>query len=339
MYKKLFLIGIILLLSINVYAGQITKQWTFAPGETVESAKDNNNFDDLFTVINGAIEGGAGGNIAEDTLTEREMADDINPRVRWDEGFRDFTPTGLQPATSGSLISNISAGTAYVEGYRVKKSSAVSHGYTNTKDTYIDISKTGVFTYTEVERGAAAPSVAPNSTRLAVVASEGGALIQVTDLRTPTPYTTGYTIQTVNTQTGAVATGSTTVPFDDTIPQKTEGDQYMSLTITPTNAANKLKIDVVVVGSDSGGGQLTAMLFQDDASDALAATSVYDDTGNYFSLITFTHYMTAATTSATTFKVRAGSNSTGTFTFNGIGSARKYGGVAASSITGTELQP
>jgi len=46
--------------------------------------------------------------------------------------------------------------------------------------------------------------------------------------------------------------------------------------------------------------------------------------------------MTAGTTSATTFKFRVGINS-GTFTFNGYSGGRKLGGVAASSMTITEI--
>ena len=53
------------------------------------------------------------------------------------------------------------------------------------------------------------------------------------------------TVQVVNTQTGAVDTGTTAMPCDDTIPQNTEGDEFMTLAITPTSATNKLKIDVV----------------------------------------------------------------------------------------------
>jgi hypothetical protein len=47
--------------------------------------------------------------------------------------------------------------------------------------------------------------------------------------------------------------------------------------------------------------------------------------------------MDAGTTSETTFKVRAGGEEAGTTTFNGVGGARKYGGVLASSITITEI--
>ena len=43
------------------------------------------------------------------------------------------------------------------------------------------------------------------------------------------------------------------------------------------------------------------------------------------------------TTSATTFKIRAGGNGAGTWTFNGQSGARRYGGVEASSITITEI--
>src|SRR5258708_5751039 len=44
--------------------------------------------------------------------------------------------------------------------------------------------------------------------------------------------------QVVNTETGAVATGTTTLPGAvDTIPTNTQGDQYMSLAITPTNTS------------------------------------------------------------------------------------------------------
>lgn len=148
---------------------------------------------------------------------------------------------------------------------------------------------------------------------------------------------TGAIVQIVNTQTGAMATGSTVIPNDDTIPQNTEGDQYMSLAITPTSATNKLKIDVVVNLASSATGALIAALFQDSTAGALAAVSEYTATANGNMRLTFTHYMTAGTTSSTTFKVRAGNGNAGTTTFNGASGARLYGGVMASSITITEI--
>jgi len=147
-------------------------------------------------------------------------------------------------------------------------------------------------------------------------------------------------VQVVNTQTGAVATGTTVMPDDDTIPQLSEGVQFMSLSVTPTSATNKLKIDVVLFLSHSStGGEatLTAALFQDSSADALAAMQ-HTDPYNRARPISFTHYMTAGTTIATTFKVRAGCDVAGTSTFNGMSGGRRMGGIMASSITITEIR-
>lgn len=145
-------------------------------------------------------------------------------------------------------------------------------------------------------------------------------------------------VQVVNTTDGAVATGTTTIPYDDTIPQNTEGDQYMTLAITPKATTNKLIIDVVVYVSNSSAGQYTAALFQDSTAGALAIGDTYQSNAQGLSVLVFRHYMTAGTTSATTFKVRAGCNVAGTTTFNGSGGARKFGGVFSSSITITEVK-
>lgn len=149
-------------------------------------------------------------------------------------------------------------------------------------------------------------------------------------------------VQVVNTMNGAVATGSTLIPADDTIPQSTEGDQYMSLTITPKSSSNVLRIDVTFNGSLSvltGNNHLAVALFQDSAANALAATSTRPANAAVYQTFNFTHYMTAGTTSATTFKVRAGPSSAATLTFNGESGARLLGGVSASSITITEYVP
>ncbi len=151
----------------------------------------------------------------------------------------------------------------------------------------------------------------------------------------------GVVVQVKNTQTGAVATGTTTIPLDDTIPQNTEGNEYMTLAITPTSATNRLKIDVVWCGASSALAAqfVTAALFQDSTANALACGL---ETGHFTDdnvTISFSHNMVAGTTSATTFKVRAGANGAGTTTFNGRASARLFGGVYASSITITEYTP
>lgn len=148
----------------------------------------------------------------------------------------------------------------------------------------------------------------------------------------------GVVVQAVNTTTGAVATGTTVLPLDDTIPQNTEGDEYMTLAITPKATTNKLKIEVTAVLASSAGGTLAAALFQDSTANALAVASTrVDNTGSMYT-ISFTHWMAAGTVSATTFKVRCGNSAAGTVTLNGAAAARQYGGVCSSSITITEIK-
>lgn len=146
----------------------------------------------------------------------------------------------------------------------------------------------------------------------------------------------GSVVQVVNVQSGAVATGATAIPDDDSIPQSGEGDQFMTLAITPTNSSNKLKIDIVAQISNGTVAFVTGALFQDSTADALAVGTAYCGAGNR-GTVSFTHYMAAGTTSATTFKFRGGASS-GTTTFNGTDTSRKYGGVMASSITITEIK-
>ena len=150
----------------------------------------------------------------------------------------------------------------------------------------------------------------------------------------------GDVVQVVSTQTGAMATGTTGFPVDDTIPQNTEGDEYMTLAITPTNASNKLIIDVTAIFAHSVNSNAVIMaLFQDAVADAIAVSGQIGPAG-HTQTIKLRHHMIAGTTSSTTFKVRIGGDvgAGGTVTFNGRGSARNMGGAYASSITITEVK-
>ena len=152
--------------------------------------------------------------------------------------------------------------------------------------------------------------------------------------------TTSKLVQQVVTQVSAVNSGSTQIPADDTIPQNGEGIEFMTLAITPTNAANRLVIDAQCMLASSVTARYGTMaLFQDTTVDALAATVGYfRDTNSMFQQ-PLAHHMTAGTTSATTFKIRAGLHSTGTLTFNGVAAGRLYGGVASSFIRISEIIP
>jgi hypothetical protein len=144
----------------------------------------------------------------------------------------------------------------------------------------------------------------------------------------------GHQLQMVNTMVASTATGSTSIPQDDSIPQNTEGTEAMTLAITPTHASNKLRIDVVAyVAASVDTATVSLALFQDTTANGLAAVSQTISAAGGNAMVCFTHYMAAGTTSSTTFKVRIGVNS-GNWTFN----PQVFGGIEASSITITEIK-
>jgi hypothetical protein len=144
-------------------------------------------------------------------------------------------------------------------------------------------------------------------------------------------------VQQANTETGAVSTGTTTIPFDDTIPQITEGTEFMTVSITPTNAAHILEILVSVFVTSTSTPWLIVALFQDAIANALAVGATFNNLATAGAQITFRHRMVAGTTSAINFRVRIGPSSAATVTFNGQSGGRIFGGVAASSIRVQEM--
>jgi len=146
-------------------------------------------------------------------------------------------------------------------------------------------------------------------------------------------------IQSLMTLNGALATGTTMLPIDDTIPQITEGDQYMSQTITPTRAINLLQISHFgVYNNNQTNRPIGVALFQDSTANALAAQLINkDDVASTETTTAFCYRMVSGTTSATTFKIRAGFDAAGTTRFNASNTTRGFGGVMASSIQVEEI--
>ena len=147
----------------------------------------------------------------------------------------------------------------------------------------------------------------------------------------------GSVLQVVNFQTGAVATGTASIPFDNTIPQITEGTQFLSLAITPISATSKLLFQITMQMSTLFGAWCSTALFQDSTTNAIAAGGAYMLTIQGGVLTPLNYFMTSGTTSTTTFTVRFGGDGGQTITVNGQNGARVFGGVASSSITITEI--
>ena len=139
--------------------------------------------------------------------------------------------------------------------------------------------------------------------------------------------------QIVRFQTGLLASGTGLIPEDNTIPQNTEGDEYMSLQIAPLKTTSKLEINAIAYISNSVANPRIGALFQDSTVNALVSGSHYDNVNSAMTPITLNHFMNSGTTSATTFKFRAGGVVASTTYFNGLSGGQLFGGTFGSSIT------
>ena len=157
---------------------------------------------------------------------------------------------------------------------------------------------------------------------------------------TATNFGGGKVLQVVHVESGAVLTHTTVMPSDDTINTNSEGGELYTLAITPANASNKLIIQSIIHYSHSASNTFcTANLYQDSTAASLSTIGTnMERTGTDMTSMVGWHYMTAGTTSATTFKVRAGGNNSGTFTMNGMSGSRYGGGTHLSGMTIWEIE-
>lgn len=142
----------------------------------------------------------------------------------------------------------------------------------------------------------------------------------------------GSVVQVVSTNFNTAASGSTLIPFDDTFPQNTEGDQYMTQAITPKTTTNRLYIEAVAIVASTVANHFVMALFQDATANALATVTQYQATNAGLSTLKMMYDMAAGTTSATTFKIRIGQESAGTMTFGGRAAARLFGGAVTCNM-------
>lgn len=148
----------------------------------------------------------------------------------------------------------------------------------------------------------------------------------------------GAIVQTSTVSTGALQSGGTALPYDDTIPTNAEGHalgNVLDAAITPSSAANLLRCNLQMNGASNGGAVIGA-LYQD--AGAAIAVSVSNGSANIPVRVIIDYRQVAGTTSATTFKFRAGNAAGDVITLNGAAAARLFGGVMLSSHTIEEIQ-
>lgn len=144
--------------------------------------------------------------------------------------------------------------------------------------------------------------------------------------------------QYLYTSTNSVSTLSTPILRNDTIPINTDGDEVITLSITPKSATSILIIQFDgSYTNDVTCNDSAAALFQDSTVNALAAIGYrMSATGECFNLI---YSMTSGTTSSTTFKIRCGQGSSGggpSYLNADTSGNRLMGGVCSAFLSITE---
>jgi len=147
-------------------------------------------------------------------------------------------------------------------------------------------------------------------------------------------------VQTVYVLNTTAAGLTATIPWDNTVPQISEGTQIFTGTISPGAVGNQLRIDVDFEYSLPGDGlQAVSALFIGTTANAISARAVYCyGAALYCNNYHYTKIVTASTTGATVFSVRAGPNSAATMSVNGYTGGAWFGGAIYSYLLVTEYK-
>jgi hypothetical protein len=144
----------------------------------------------------------------------------------------------------------------------------------------------------------------------------------------------GTQLAQIVTTTNSSATGALTgvIPLDNTIPQITEGNQIMSITVTPKSSTSIFEIDIIAhLSVLTTASWITMALFRDSGANAIAST-LQTINGNWINCFTMKVFVTSNSITATTFYVRAGSSAQNIY-FNAAANVPYMGGTLNSYIT------
>ena len=176
---------------------------------------------------------------------------------------------------------------------------------------------------------------------LLLIDDGAGGTLRKTALSRIKTYATGKLLQHKETSSSAVATGTTLIPEDDTIPQNDEGNEFITLEITPVSATSTMYITTQIFFSNGATTRTGIALFKDSGANALAFTSVFIKDATSMGNGVLRYAEVTGNTTARTYKIRVGGmgTSNATITFNGQSTNRKFGGIdTLSSIQILEVE-
>ena len=164
---------------------------------------------------------------------------------------------------------------------------------------------------------------------------------RITTLSTSALGSVGKVLQVARSTTSSVVTCGTNIPWDDTIPQNTEGNEVLTTAITPLSATSTLYIKFFCNGnhSGSGGNGTMAALFVDSTANAISVFGSQNQGANWQTTISIAASVASSNTTSRTYKVRVGSSGGVTFYVNGNNAGtRVFGGVSTAMLEIWEVE-
>jgi len=153
--------------------------------------------------------------------------------------------------------------------------------------------------------------------------------------------TGGKVLQVAQARLTTFASGTTTIPEKDTLPQNTEGTEFLTMAFTPLSATSTLYITFTtgLSSSNSTTQKATAALFVDTTADALCAIKGGTAGGvERDSVLTLVFNVAAASVTARTYKIRMGMSQAGTIYVGGNDANTDFGGNLAAGMTIMEVE-
>ena len=153
----------------------------------------------------------------------------------------------------------------------------------------------------------------------------------------------GKVLQVTRSTTTSVITCGTAIPWDDTIPQSSEGNEVLTIAITPISATSIIYLKFDASGSANGAvaNSATIAFFKDSNTNAIYATQVpFWTADGYGAKFNGSYSELSSSTTLRTYKVRIGINNANSIFINGNASGgRQYGGVSIAQLEAWEIEP
>lgn len=148
----------------------------------------------------------------------------------------------------------------------------------------------------------------------------------------------GILVQRVASDSSSTGSTTSAIPFDATKPQNTEGDEAITVSITPKDSSNILVIKATIHIGASVSNFVNAALFKDSDADALISGSAATINGTHVLPLIIDYEESAGSTTSRTYKVRYGAAS-GTGYLNQAATANDLGNTLFTRLEVLEFLP